>query len=100
MSVATERKDAGPLLSCVGYFDAPEQTEPVHAPYRDGGQCPVCSEELRDTATLCRSIMPVGGRRSYFITYHAHCDAAKVDALESDIVDEIFAWDDEAEQSA
>lgn len=87
-------KRQGELLSCVGYFDEPGQMEPKHSPSKAGGSCPVCSGELKDTACSYRSIMPMGGNRSYFITYHKACDKARVDDLEDDIVGEIFAWDD------
>lgn len=82
-------------LSCVGYFVGPE-AEPSHWPAPDA-KCPICEEPLGERGAenwKCRNICPLGGKRSYFIAYHADHSQEQMDEREADLVDAIFAWDD------
>ena len=59
-----------------GYFDSPEQVEPVHDPPLTVS-CPVCGKELsRPVKTISLMVpLPNGGwpERSYFYRTHKHC---------------------------
>jgi hypothetical protein len=80
------------VLNSIGYFDDAAQTEPAHNPCPEA-DCPVC--EKRNDGHLCyRSVMPMGGRRSYFFAYHKACAGSpKIDAFEQRVMDEVFDWD-------
>lgn len=72
------------LPKSVGYFDDPSQTLPIHR----ATHCAVCGYELGDEKQLCRSLMMLGGERSYYFAYHHRCrEEQTLDDVEASVVD-------------
>lgn len=81
----------GDLLKSVGYFDAPGQKAPV----KDSETCCLCHAPLLDEKRLCRSLMLLGGKKSYFFSYHERCrDMPKLQEIEYQLIDEFSKWED------
>ena len=81
------------LVGSIGWFDSPGQDEPAFDP-AENGTCPLCQARMGDERRLCRSMMPIGGRRSYFFSYHERCkDMAALELVEEAVVDAMFQMD-------
>lgn len=82
-------------MKLYGYFDDPEQTEPVFDPGLDVF-CPVCYQKLtgfRQIVTI--SLLVEGDNRSYFYRVHKGChmnlDEAQQSNLDGLIIDAVIA---------
>lgn len=69
-------------LNFMGWYDGPDQTEPVHDPYRDGNcLCIICEQPSQDRDAI-RTVSLRAAERpgvSFFYRVHKACDAGDLD---------------------
>lgn len=76
------------MITSLGYF-ADASDIPAFDPGADG-DCPICDKKIGNEERSARSLMLVGGSKSWFFSYHKACyDYGKLYEIEMQAIMEI-----------